>query len=232
MSKPISPALRQFILLVDRITIFIAKHWLALANGALVVFTGLPVLAPVLMYYGLTGPADVIYGVYHFTCHELAFRTYFLFGAQPFYTMDQLRAAVGVQNEDPFFWSSFVGNVQLGYKVAWCERDVAIYGTILVAGLVFALIRPHLRPISWRVFVILTIPMAIDGFWQLLTSPVYWVPFLPEHESTWLLRGITGALFGLGAVWLTYPYIEQAMVDVHIQARGQHERALSHGPRV
>jgi uncharacterized membrane protein len=34
------------------------------------------------------------------------------------------------------------------------------------------------------------------------------------RESTWLLRSITGALFGFASVWLLYPRLEQAMQEV------------------
>ncbi len=227
-NTPVSPGVRRFIIIVDRLTILFSRHWLLFINAVLFVFIALPTLAPVLMYLGLTGPAELIYTAYRLTCHELAFRTYFFFGEQPVYTLDQLRASVGVRNEDIFYWSSFVGNSQLGYKMAWCERDMAIYSSILLGGLVFGLVRTRVRSLDWRVYLFFITPMAIDGFWQLFTSPVYILPFLPEHESTWLLRTITGVLFGVGSVWLIYPYLRDAMLDVNAQAHDQLRRALAH----
>ncbi len=225
---PVSPVVRRFIIVVDRMTIFFSQHWLLLISAVLGVFIALPTLAPVLMYLGLTGPAELIYSAYRLTCHELAFRTYFFFGDQPVYTVDQLRASVGVHNEDFTYWSSFLGNAQLGYKMAWCERDMAIYSSILLGGFVFGLVRPRLRPLDWRLYLVFIIPMAIDGFWQLFTSPIYILQFLPAHESTWLLRSITGGLFGIGSVWLIYPYLQEAMRDVNAQAKDQLRRALAH----
>ncbi len=197
-------------------------------NVVLFVFVALPALAPVLMHYGYAGPADLIYTGYKLTCHQLAFRTYFFFGEQPVYTIDQLRASLGVRGEDALYWSSFMGNAQLGYKMAWCERDTAIYASIIIAGLAFSLVRERLHPLDWRLYLAFITPMAIDGFWQLFTSPLYILPFLPEHESTWLLRTITGALFGTGSVWLIYPYLQDAMKDVNTQAKDQLRRALAH----
>jgi uncharacterized membrane protein len=142
--------------------------------------------------------------------------------------MDQLRTSLAVQNEDVVaYWSNFVGNAQLGYKMAWCERDAAIYGSILVGGLLYGLVRNrvHINPLPWRIFLLLLVPMAIDGFWQLFTSPIYFFTFLPEHESNWWLRSITGILFGMGAVWLAYPYLQDAMRDMHAQALTQYEHA-------
>ncbi len=225
----LSPGTRRLILFVDRVAVFISKHWLAVANVSMFVFITLPVLAPILMQVGLTGPANLIYTGYHLTCHELAYRTYFLFGKQPVYTIDQLSAMFGHPADDVFYWGEFVGNAQMGYKMAWCERDAAIYTSILLAGLIYAFIRPRLRPLDWRIYLFLILPMAIDGFWQLFTSPVYFVTFLPLHESDWLLRGITGVLFGVGSAWLIYPHVQQAMGEILDQATAQYARALARG---
>jgi uncharacterized membrane protein len=90
-----------------------------------------------------------------------------------------------------------------GYQVALCQRDVAIYGSLFLGGLLFALHR-QLRPLNWRLFLLAVVPMAVDGLTQLVGL----------RESTWLLRSITGALFGFASVWLLYPRLEQAMREV------------------
>jgi uncharacterized membrane protein len=92
----------------------------------------------------------------------------------------------------------------LGWKVALCQRDVAIYTGILVAGMAYALFRRRARPLPWWVFLLLTLPITIDGGTQLIGL----------RESDWLLRTATGALFGMAAVWLLYPYIQEAMAEV------------------
>ncbi len=211
----LSPGVRRFIILVDRFTIAISRHWLAFANVLLFIFIGLPMLAPVLMHYGLTGPGELIYTVYRITCHQLAYRSFFLFGEQPVYTLEQLRASLAVQNEGLFFWDNFIGNPALGYKMAWCERDVAIYGSMLLAGMVFGLLRTRVRSLDWRIYIAMIVPMAVDGTTQLFGF----------RESDWLLRVITGALFGVGSVWLIYPYVQEAMRDIHAQAQDQLGRA-------
>lgn len=214
----LSPAARRFILWVDRFALFVGQHWLPLVILGLVVFNGLAFLAPILMHLGLTAPAQLIYLAYRLTCHQLAYRTYFLFGAQPVYTLDQLRAALAPASEDLAYWTNFQGNPILGYKMEWCERDAAMYGSLLVASLLFAFVRTRLRPLDWRLYAALLTPMAIDGFTQLFG----W------RESDYLLRGITGVLFGFGTVWLIYPYLEEAMHDVQAQARAQWDRARAH----
>ncbi len=214
----VSPAMRRFILAVDRFAVFVGEHWLLLVVFALLVLNALTFLAPILMHYGYTAPAQAIYTLYRLTCHELAYRSYFLFGAQPVYTLDQLRAVVAPQNEDLLFWSGFQGNATLGYKMAWCERDAAMYLSLLIASLLFGLVRTRLRPLDWRIYAALLTPMAIDGFTQLFG----W------RESDYLLRGITGILFGFGSAWLIYPHLERAMRDVQAQARAQWERAVAY----
>lgn len=232
MNQPasVSPRTRQFIMAVDQLIVFITRHWLALAIITLVIFAGLPFLAPVLMHFGITAPADLIYKSYSVTCHQLAFRSYFFFGEKTAYTISELQTALGVNNPagDAFFWREFIGNPQLGYKMAWCERDASIYVAMIGALILFGLFRARVKPLDWRVYLLFVLPMAIDGTWQLFTSPLYLLPFLPLHESTPELRLITGALFGFGSIWLVFPYIEQAMRDALRDAQKQYARAKLH----
>lgn len=230
-TRQISPAERRFILLVDRIVIFVAQHWLTLVVLALGVFAGLPVLAPVLMRYGVAGPADAIYRVYSLTCHQLSYRSFFLFGAQPTYNIDQLHALVpGGADESmlSLYWRDFLGNPELGFKMAWCERDAAIYLAMILGSVMFAMSRERLKPLNWRIYLLFVAPIAIDGLWQLVTSPTDLLPFLPVHESTVELRLLTGALFGLGSVWLIFPYVQVAMREAHADALAQYQRGKAH----
>ena len=87
-----------------------------------------------------------------------------------------------------------------GYQMAVDQRITAIFGSSLLAGVVFIPLKGRLRAISWRTFFILSLPMALDGFTQLFG----W------RESNWELRTITGTLFGGGMVWLVYPCLEEA----------------------
>lgn len=85
-----------------------------------------------------------------------------------------------------------------GYQLALCERDLAIYGTTLLAGLAFALVRPGLRRLSLWGAVLLALPMVVDGFTQMFG----W------RESNMPLRLLTGTLFGIAVVWLVFPYMD------------------------
>jgi uncharacterized membrane protein len=227
----ITPIERRFILFVDRLILFITKRWLLLVVLALSIFDGLPFLAPVLMRYGITGPADAIYRTYSLTCHQLAYRSFFIFGEQPAYTTAQLQSDLHVTNpaSDLLYWRDFLGNSQLGFKMTWCERDAAIYTSMIFAAILFALSRHWLKPLDWRIYLLVFVaPMAFDGLWQLFTSPTVLLPFLPVHESSAELRMITGALFGIGSIWLIFPYLETAMRDAYADAESQYLRGKAH----
>ncbi|MBM3130572.1 MAG: DUF2085 domain-containing protein [Chloroflexi bacterium] len=228
MTTQPSPRARRFILAVDRVVVFITQYWIALAVTFLLLFSGLPALAPILMRAGITAPAELIYRVYSLTCHQLAYRSFFFFGAQPAYTIGELQHALGVTNDaaDAFFWRAAIGDAHIGYKMAWCERDAAIYAAMILTFILLGLFPRVVPRLDWRVYIfVFVLPMAFDGAWQLVTSPIHILPFLPVHESTALERTIAGALFGIGSVWLVFPYLADAMRDAHKDARYQYARA-------
>ena len=205
----------------DRFSNWISRHYMLLLNGLVVIYIGLPFLAPLMMSAGYTRPATTIYRFYGLVCHQLAFRSWFIFGDQPAYP----REAAGVDNLIPFGLATglsegdelaarqFVGNPEVGYKVALCERDIAIYGGILIFGIIFSLTGRKIKPLPWYLWLLVGIlPIAIDGFSQLLSQPP--LNFFPYRESTPLLRTITGFLFGFTTAWFGYPIVEESMADV------------------
>src|SRR4030042_3556130 len=98
-------------------------------------------------------------------CHELAFRSWFLFGEQPAYPRSSAGVeglitytqATGLDENDLWPARQFTGNEIIGYKVSLCQRDVAIYAGILLFGLVFAVARRRIRSLHWVVWLILGI---------------------------------------------------------------------------
>jgi len=196
----------------DRATRWLSRHWLALFNSVVAVYVGLPFLAPVLMRASLERPARWIYLAYSFVCHQFPFRSFFLFGPQATYPRDILQAVTGMDPNDLLNVRGFVGNAATGFKVALCERDVAMYAGILLAGLVYALLRPRLRALHWILWLALgVLPIALDGGSQLVSQLP--IDLLPFRESTALLRTITGALFGVMSVWFAYPNLEDSMQE-------------------
>lgn len=194
----------------ERFVLFVARHWLLLVNLAVFIFVGLPILAPFLAEAGFERPALWIYSAYRLTCHQLPYRSYFVGGPAFTYSVTEVQAVTGVRDPYALFHQPLVNSV-LGSQTAFCQRDIAIYVAVLVAGLVFGLVRDRLKPLPFKFFILFLIPIAVDGLTQLLGGLV---PFLPPRESTWVLRTITGALLGIGGVWLAYPYIERGMQEI------------------
>lgn len=202
----------------DRISSWLARHYLALINLLLLIYVGLPFAAPVLMKTGHPLPATIIYRVYGTMCHQLAFRSWFLFGQQPYYPRE-LAGIPGVvpyeviQNSrevDLIEARNFVGNEVTGYKIALCERDVAIYGFMLLFGLMFGALGRRMSSIPWYIWVVLgLVPIGLDGVSQLLGMFPFLAQIIPARESTPLLRTLTGGLFGWMTAWYLFPMLEE-----------------------
>jgi uncharacterized membrane protein len=194
----------------DRAAGWFSRHWLAVFNGFLAVYLGLAVLAPVLMQVGASTPAAWIYKAYSFTCHQLGFRSFFLFGKDLAYPRNVFLAETDIDPNDLWAARAFVGNPVLGYKIALCQRDVAIYSFLLLGGIAFHFLRHKVKPLHWSLWILLGLfPIGLDGGSQLLS----YLPLLhfPPRESTPLLRVLTGALFGIASAWFAYPYVQESM---------------------
>ncbi len=145
------------------------RHWLAVLNLWWFLYVGVPFLAPVLMKMGAEGPARLVYLAYQPLCHQLPHRSWYLFGERPFYSMEELlRRGVAPELLVPH---GYIGDAVLGYKVALCQRDTAIYGTIFLAGLAFALTRRRWRPLPfWAYLLFGLVPVVLDGGIQFVSQ--------------------------------------------------------------
>jgi uncharacterized membrane protein len=207
----------------NRFSLWFSKHYLQVVMGFLILVVGLAFLAPVLMEWGLPDAAQSIYSLYHPFCHQLAFRSLFLFGEQSFYPRELANIkglmtygeTTGLYEEDFVAASAFLGSPEMGYKVALCQRDIAIQSSLLIFTLVFALSRQKIKPIPiyiWFIFGLL--PIALDGGTQLLSQlglpALVW---LTPRESTPWQRFLTGALFGLFSAWFILPILRESMLE-------------------
>ena len=217
----------------DRISLFISSHYLKVVNIVLALYVGLPFLAPVLMQAGYPGAAQPIYSMYRVACHELAFRSWFLFGEQAIYPREAAgiegvvtyEEATGNDPGDLITARNFKGNGQLGYKVAFCQRDIAIYLSMLAFGLVFGLTRRKIKPLPFIAWVVVgIIPIGLDGFSQLFSQIFTWIPY---RESTPLLRTLTGVLFGITTGLFGIPVMEESMRDTRQYLSDKKARVLS-----
>jgi uncharacterized membrane protein len=217
---------------VDRLTSAFNRHWLLIFNAMSGLFIGLTAVAPLLMALGLEGPARLLYLAYAPNCHQLPQRSYFLFGPHGIdtYSLEQILAWGG----DPAYLRGFVGSAEIGFKMAMAHRTTAIFATIFVAGLAYALLRRRLPalPLTW--YPALIAPILFDGLSHMISEVTglgfratnVWAAWLtgaalgPTFYTgtgvgslNWLLRTLTGALFGLSTVWLLYPMLEKAFTD-------------------
>ena len=129
---------------------------------------------------------------------------------------------------------AFIGNPEVGYKVAWSDRMVSFYGGILLGGVVFALLRRRLKSPRWVIPLLLIVPIVVDGGTHML-SDLSGVGYGFRHANAWLahltrnafpwafyagnslgsfnswMRLITGLLAGLAITWTVYPWLDDAM---------------------
>ncbi len=220
----------------ERFSLWFSRHYLALINVILVLYFGLPILAPVMMKLGQPDPAKTIYRLYRPLCHQLAYRSFFLFGEQGTYPLEvpagsntlTYSQVSGNPGDDMQLASEFIGNERVGYKIALCQRDVAIYGSLLLFCILFGLTGRKFKPLPWWLWLLLAIgPMGVDGVWQLVSQmQLSFLTWLPVHESTPFLRVVTGATFGWFTAWFGIPTIEESVSDerIRLEAKAAIER--------
>ena len=107
-----------------------------------------------------------------------------------------------------------------GYKMAFEQRETAIFLGVTLGGALFAPLRQRLRPVDWRWLVLASVPMLVDVFSQTVGL----------RDSDWRWRGATGLLFGLAAVWWAYPYLERDLAPEGRQRAREVERLAMNLP--
>lgn len=216
-----------------RLVYGLARHWWLAVSLSLIVFAGLPWLAPLFMELGWPRAANGIYWFYSTQCHQLPQRSFFLFGASPTYSLSEIQAAWQNTN-NALILRQFIGNPQMGWKVAWSDRMVAMYGSMLLWGLAFWPLRKRVRPLPWWGLALLLFPLAIDGSTHLISDLLGGIGGGFRTDNSWLAaltghalpatfyagdalgsfnsvaRLVTGAFFGLGIVWFLYPRFQAA----------------------
>lgn len=210
----------------------IVRHWPAILAVVLGLWVLLPLLAPVAMKANLPSLGKAIYLFYSAQCHQLPQRSYFLFGPQLTYSLEQINLARGDFNLNPLLLRQFIGNAQMGYKVAWSDRMVSLYTSLFVGAAIYAVMRRRIKPFPVLVFVAFLMPLALDGlshtvsdFWGIgngfrdsnewlraLTGNVFSSTFYEGDAwgsfNAWM-RLITGILAGVGLAWFLLPRLDK-----------------------
>jgi uncharacterized membrane protein len=218
--------------------LWLFERWDILILVAISIFWFLPFLAPIFMYLGWESPARLIYTIYGTECHLMAQRSFFLFGKQPMYNIAELPVAItGNSTTDILALRAFVGNSELGWKVAQCNRSTFMYGAILLSSIILSRMmrrRRYVRPLRISIGVLLMIPLVIDGMTQVMSElsgglvegfryTNEWLQSLTSHAlPTWFYVGdtlgsfnlwvrlISAILFGVAFTWIAFPYMAQS----------------------
>ncbi len=224
---------RAWAIRLNRMVYWLSCHWLLSVSVLIGIWVGLPWLAPLFMDIGWTGAGKAIYLLYATQCHQLPQRSLFLFGADPMYSLTEVQAAWQNTN-DPLVLRQFTGNLAMGWKVAWSDRMVYMYTTILLWGGLFWLFRKRLKTLPLWGFALLLMPMVIDGATHTISDLTAGIGLGFRDSNSWLatltnnafpatfyagdafgsfnswMRLVTGLLFSLGMVWAFYPRLHSS----------------------
>lgn len=209
---------------LERLLVSIARRWRLVVVGIAALYIGLPWLAPVFMQLGWTSAARLIYTLYATQCHQLPQRSFFLFGSKLTYSLPEIQSA-WVVTDDARILRQFVGTPEMGWKVAWSDRMVALYTSGFFAALICWRLRRRLPRLSPRMFILLGLPMVLDGATHAISDYVGlagsfratndWLALITNNAlpptfyagdalgsfNSWM-RLITGILFGVSSAWL------------------------------
>lgn len=224
---------RSLAVTLNKIVYQLSRHWLLTLTILLAVFVGLPWLAPVFMKLGWNKAGEAIYLLYSTQCHQLPQRSFFLFGKAPMLSFATVQT-LWSNTTDPMVLRQFIGQTDVGWKVAWSDRMVYMYGSLLLSGIAFWPLRKRLKPLPiWGLFLFL-LPMALDGTTHMISDITGGIGGGFRFTNAWLaaltgntfpatfyegdalgsfnswMRLVSGLFFGLGVVWCIYPHLHIA----------------------
>jgi uncharacterized membrane protein len=203
--------------------LWLAKHSVLMLTIFFIIFAALPILAPILLAQGYTNIASVIYRLYGFTCHQLPSHSDYIGGyqiavCQRCNATHIMLAVAGLMygmrlfrpSAISFRWfllfmipigidggMAFVSELLVVIPIYWFW----ILGMAIIIGM--GVLLHNQKLMSWQVYLFFA-----AGPVSLLLIQIF-----GPHESNWGLRTITGALYGLGAIWFIYPMLEESFPD-------------------
>lgn len=199
---------------------WLARHWLALFVAGTGLFVALPVLAPVLAATGHDGASSAIYLAYRVTCHQLPHRSWFIGGRSAAHDWETVRQHLDLPPEaEAKAFHRPIRDPELGYQVAFCQRDTATWLALWGVSVGYALVRGKRRvpALPIKLYLLALVPLGVDGVLQMFGL----------YESTPLVRTITGAVFGAATALLVLPLLDEGMRDI---AAGGAERSRALAP--
>lgn len=219
-----------------RLTYGISSHWFLVFSIFLGLYVGLPFLAPVFKEIGWEGPANAIYFIYSYLCHQMPQRSFFLFGEKAMYSLEMIQT-VWQNTNNPLILGRFIGNDDLGWKVAWSDRMASMYTSVLIIAWLWYPFRRKLKPLPWWGFLLFLAPMGVDGITHII-SDLSGIGQGFRYNNVWLnvltgnsfsssfyagttlgtfnsyMRLISGVSFGLGIVWFAFPQLEKSFQQI------------------
>lgn len=224
---------------------FVNRYWFAWFSLGFGLFVGLPFLAPVLMEADFTKAANLIYTIYSFLCHQMPQRSFFMFGGKAMYSLPEIQTAW--QNTiNPMVLRRFIGDPEMGWKVAWSDRMVSMYASTLFAAWIWYPLRKKLSDFPFWGFVLLLLPMGVDGFSHMISdfagigqgfrdtnlwlaeltnyrfSPGFYAGDALGSFNSWM-RLLSGLFFGFGVVLYGFPYLSEIFEDNIARIRAKQE---------
>ncbi|MBZ0308273.1 MAG: hypothetical protein K8I82_19570, partial [Anaerolineae bacterium] len=104
---------------------FFERHWMLLILIVFGLFNLGAWLAPLFMQLGWNSAGNAVYTIYSPLCHQMAQRSFFLFGEKAMYTVEELPLETTANmGADTLIMRRFRGSEALGWKVAWSDRMV------------------------------------------------------------------------------------------------------------
>lgn len=212
---------------------FLIRRWLMIFIIGFGVFNILPFVAPVLMYTGWESGGNLIYTAYGPFCHQMAQRSFFLFGDKLMLNANELPVSLtGQTNIDTLTLRAFRGSEAFGWKVAWSDRMVYLYGSFWLGSIIYYLQsrRKMIQPISFLFFMLAMVPIGLDGGTHFL-SDFSGLTAGFRYTNDWLaaltgnalptsfyagdaigsfnsiMRLVSGVTFGLGMAYYVLPMI-------------------------
>jgi uncharacterized membrane protein len=187
------------------------------------------------MHAGWSTAGRGLYLLYSFFCHQLPERSLFVFGPKPMYSLSELQAA-GANTVSMLALRRFVGSPAMGWKIAWSDRMISFYTSIWAFAMLWHAFWRRSRPLSWLAFVLLLLPMVLDGgshmvsdlsgiglgfrdtnaWLAVLTSRAFPGGFYAGDATgsfNSLMRLITGLLAGFGIAWFAFPHTEASFAE-------------------
>ncbi len=168
-----------YIRIIDRAVLWCFDHWLMLINGMVLVYGGLPWLAPLLVSLGYTQAGRLLFYLYTPLCHQRPTQSFFLLGNQVAFC----------HREAAMYTALFVGGLIFA-RVRQTLRPIRL-------RLMLLLLLPLALDGTTHLIDDIVPDLALRSTNDAIGS------------LNWWLRMITGVLFAVAVVLGIYPRLER-----------------------